>query len=170
MAKYTAREIFQHVLNIEDAGEKFYNALAAGIDHEPLKKVFLHMAGQEGRHRETYRAFMEAVGDGPAEKRSEAADGSFDERQYEELKDKIFNRMESIKKIARLKTLGDALNYMIDIECAAVDLFEQLQHLVNQAERPQITRIINEERSHVKQLVDLRQRFENVNIKAMSAA
>ena len=81
------------------------------------------------------------------------------------MKDKIFNRLENVKKVSTLKTLGDAFNYMIDIECDVVDLYEKLQNLVRTDEKAKITRIINEERKHVQQLMAFRRRYQSVSLK-----
>lgn len=165
MAKYGAQDIFRHAMEIEEAGEKFYRTLSEVVDDEHLRKIFQAMANQELKHRQTYRAFMETLHNGEEEAEREGIAADFDEQRYEQLRDKIFNRMEKVTKVVKLKTLGEALNYMIETECDAVDLFEQLQKLVTADERPQITHIINEERSHVKQLTEMRHQHQSVNLK-----
>jgi rubrerythrin len=161
VGKFSAKDMFQHARDIEDQGEKFYQALSQSVEPGPLQKIFLTMAKEEHKHRETYQAFLDKFEAG-GDHRDTIAAGE-DDRDYEELKDRIFNRMENVKKVHRLKTISDVLNYLIDIECDVVDLFEKLQNLVHTEDRPAITRIINEERSHVKDLTALRTQYHTKN-------
>lgn len=167
MGKLSARDIFKHVMAIEDEGEKFYQTLSQVVTVESLQKAFLLMSKQEQEHRKTYQAFIDDIQEADAASASDrdTVTEMFDETHFEALKDKIFNRLENVKKVSTLKTLGDALNYMIDIECDVVDLFEKLQSLVRTDEKAKITRIINEERSHVQQLMALRRRYRSMSLK-----
>lgn len=89
----------------------------------------------------------------------------FDYKKHQLLEDRIFNRLDVVRKTPKIKTLGDALSFMIDIEMDVVDYFENTRKLVNPQGQAMMNKIINEEKSHVKQLVDLRQQYKSVILK-----
>jgi rubrerythrin len=164
MGKYNAADIFQHAMEIEDAGQKLYTRLSEMMDDPQIKKIFQVMAQQEIKHHETYNDLM-ANASSAGENQPSSNEG-FDGDKHDLLQDRIFNRLEVVRKAARLSTLGDVLNYMIDVEIDVVGLFENLRHLLKKADQVQIDKIINEERSHVRQLVDLRKQYKSVNLKS----
>jgi rubrerythrin len=164
MGKYRASDIFKHAMEIENAGHKLYAGLSEMMDDPKIKKIFQVMAEQEIKHYDTYNSLMANAS--LAGENHPSADEGFDGVKYDLLQDRIFNRLEVVRHVAKLSTLGDVLNYMIDIEIDAVDLFENLRHLLNKADHAQINKIINEERSHVKQLVDLRKQYKSVMLKS----
>ena len=70
MGKLSARDIFKHVMTIEDEGEKFYQTLSRVVTVESLQKAFLLMSKQEQEHRKTYQAFIDDI------QEADAASGS----------------------------------------------------------------------------------------------
>jgi rubrerythrin len=47
MGKYSVGDIFQHAIEIEDAGQKLYAHLSEMMDDPQIKKIFQVMAEQE---------------------------------------------------------------------------------------------------------------------------
>lgn len=163
MAKYTAENILKHAMEIEESGQKFYTMLAERLDDARLKKIFSVMARQEIEHYEVYRRMHEQQPATPNVAQPEAE--PFDYKKHQLLEDRIFNRLDVVRKTPKIKTLGDALSFMIDIEMDVVDYFENTRKLVNPQGQALMNKIINEEKSHVKQLVDLRQQYKSVILK-----
>jgi len=163
MAKYSVEQILGHAMEIEESGQKFYALLADRLEDARLKKIFTIMARQEVGHFETYKSMCEqqpAAPDVP-----ETGAELFDYKIHELLEDRIFNRLDVVRKTPKINTLGDALAFMIDIEMDVVDYFENARKLVNHQGQVLMLKIINEEKSHVKQLVDLRQQYQSIPLK-----
>ena len=89
----------------------------------------------------------------------------FDYKKQRLLEDRIFNRLAVVQKTPKIKTLGDALAFMIDTEMDVVDYFENARKLINPQGQVMMGKIINEEKSHVKQLLDLRKHYQSVTLK-----
>lgn len=163
MEKLNVRKILEHALDIEETGQKFYAMLADRLDDPQLKKIFSLMSRQEVGHSQIYKKMRDELPEAPA---PEAADiGEFDFKKNEMLEDRIFNRLEIVRKTPKLHTLGDALALMIEIEISVVDYFENLRRLVRLQDQPMMETIINEEKAHVKQLVDLRTHYRATRLR-----
>ncbi len=158
MGKYTVKQILKHAMEIEEAGQQFYRMLADRLDDGKLKKIFSIMANQETGHYKTYEKLHEQQPDMPDAPRTDT--DPFDYKKHELLEDRIFNRLDVVRKTSKINTLGDALVFMIDIEMDVVDYFENARKLVNLQGQALMEKIINEEKTHVKQLVDLRQQYK----------
>lgn len=163
MEKYAVDKILEHALTLEEAGHKFYALLAERLDDPALKKIFSVMSHQEIGHAAVYKKMREEISAAPAPKNDDAR--PFDLKKHEMLEDKIFNRLEVVRKAQKLYTLGDALALMIDIEMNVVDYFENVRRLVRLQDQPKMEQIINEEKSHVRQLVDLRTQYKSVKLR-----
>ncbi|OQB54842.1 MAG: Rubrerythrin [Deltaproteobacteria bacterium ADurb.Bin151] len=158
MKKYHVEKILKHALEIEEAGQKFYGILAQRLGDAKLKDIFTAMSQQEVGHAEIYKRMIDQQ---PSQPDPDDSDTSiFDFQKHEMLEDKIFNRLEIIRKGTKLYSLGDALALMIEIEMNVVDYFENVRRLVRLQDQPLMEKIINEEKSHVKQLVDLRSQYK----------
>ena len=163
MGKYEVADMLKHAVEIEEAGQKFYTTLAERLDNEPLAKIFAVMARQEIGHLETYKNLQEQLPASP--EASPAGTDDFDYQKHKILEDRIFNRLDIVRKAPGIKTLGDALGYMIDIEMDVVDYFENARKLITAAGQPLMIKIINEEKAHVKQLLDLRKQYQSVSLR-----
>jgi len=163
MGKYSVEQILKHAMEIEETGQKFYTTLADRLDNAQLKKIFSLMARQEIGHYHIYEKIYENLPKAPDNIQPDA--DPFDYKKHQLLEDRIFNRLEVVRKTPQINTLGDALVFMIDIEMDVVDYFENTRKLVNLQGQALMEKIINEEKTHVKQLVDLRQQYKAVILK-----
>lgn len=163
MAKYTVEKILKHAMEIEESGQKFYALLADRLDDAKLKKIFTVMSQQEAGHYEIYKNLHEQLPAAPDVPEPDA--DPFDIRKNELLEDRIFNRLDVVRKTSKINNLGDALVLMIDIEMDVVDYFENARKLVNLQGQNLMEKIINEEKRHVRQLVNLRQQYKTATLK-----
>ncbi len=158
MSKFKVNKILEHAMEIEEDGQKFYAMLAERLDDPKLKQIFSIMSRQEVGHREIYKRLREQLSATPNDSNTQA--DPFDDIKHEMLEDKIFNRLTVVKKTPKINNLGDALAFMIDVEMYVVDYFENIRKLVNHEGQSAMERIINEEKAHVKQLLDLRTQYK----------
>ncbi|HQL00181.1 MAG TPA: ferritin family protein [Smithellaceae bacterium] len=159
MSKYSIKDILTHAMDIEESGKKFYAALADRLARPELQKIFQIMSSQEIQHYEFYKNLLEQLPASPNEPDASLQD--FDKLEHDLLLDRIFNRLTVVSKTAKLQTLGDALTYLIDIEMDVVSFFENFIKLIRPTDQATLRQIINEERAHVRQLVDLRKRYRD---------
>ena len=163
MKKYSARDILNQAIQIEEAGTKLYNRLSEMTEDYQQKNIFQVMANEELKHINIYKDFIEKIDEPLTDQQT--ADDDFDPVKHELLKDRIFNRLEIVQKAGKIKSVGDAMNYLVEIEIDVVNFFENFRKLLNVADQPQLGAVINEERSHVKMLVDLRQQYKSISLK-----
>ena len=163
MIKYSSRDILNQAMQIEEAGNKFYDRLSEMTEDAQQKKIFQVMANQELKHIDIYKVFLEKLESLATDQQN--ANDDFDLAKHELLKDRIFNRLDTVKKVSKINTVGNALNYLVEIEIDVVSFYDNFRKLLNAADQVQLDAVINEERSHVKMLVDLRQQYKSVRLK-----
>ncbi len=163
MKKYSARDVLNQAMQIEEAGNKFYNRLSEIAEDPEQKKIFQVMASEELKHIEIYKGFIDKLEELATDQQN--AEDEFDPAKHELLKDRIFNRLNIVQKAGKIKTVSAALNYLVEIEIDVVDFFENFRKLLNAADQLQLSTVTNEERGHVKMLVNLRQQYKSIKLK-----
>ena len=163
MEKYNVAMILEHAQDIEDVGQKFYTMLSEKMESPELKKIFAVMSRQENNHKEIFSKMQSELQTAPAD--TSADSELFDFNRHEIIEEKIFNHVDILRKTSRIFTLGDALALMIEIEINSVDYYENIRKLVRAQDQPVMERIINEEKSHVRRLVDLRTEYKTTRIR-----
>jgi len=163
MTKYNVDTILRHAMDIEEVGQKFYAMLSEKVADPELKKIFTLMSRQETVHKEIFSKMREQLPPSSVDKSMDAE--QFDLNAHELIADKIFNRMEIVRKTQNIYTLGDALALMIDIEISGVDYYENFRKLVRLQDQAIMERVINEEKTHVRRLVDLRTQYKATRLK-----
>jgi len=154
--RYSASEVFQFAIRIEENGERFYRRLAGLTADLPVKETFAYLAEQEGEHRRLFEKMLSEIDNYQPEElypddyftylRSFADNIVFTGRTEEELP-------------AKLDPLK-AINFAIRRELDSIMYYLETKPLVPQAQQKMVDRIISEERKHFLQLSDIRQNLQ----------
>jgi len=151
MAVFTAAQGLEMAMQIEQNGEAFYATVAAETTLAEVKELFEFLAAQERIH---YKIFEKLLG------RVEPGAGMLAPEQDEysmylnvALDQALFAGAE--KALAAAREAQDktaAIRTAIGFEKDTLLFFYDLREMVSETDRDTLTRIVNEEKSHIRRL------------------
>ncbi|NLG29454.1 MAG: ferritin family protein [Chloroflexi bacterium] len=154
MSTLPSSMVLQWAMEIERNGEGFYRVAAAQAKDRDAKLLFEDLAYQEERH---YNVFKRMLDRAPAAAGADSADaGKY--RAYLEtaLGSALFAGPDKGLKLAKQATdEGEALKAALAFEKDTLLFFYDVREMVAEAERDAVTAIIEQERSHVRQIAQV---------------
>ncbi|MBN1979834.1 MAG: ferritin family protein [Anaerolineae bacterium] len=154
MAVFTAAEALEMALEIEKNGEVFYKAAAAKSDDSEIKALFEDLAAQEQIHYRVFQKMLGGVGSAPA-----LPAGEYDQYQaymQAALDNALFSGEDkALALAARATDRETALHAALGFEKDTMLFFYDLREMVGEADKGAISRVIGEERQHVRRLAAL---------------
>ena len=159
MAVFTAAELLDIAVGIERNGVAYYDSLSQAADDPALKRTYEQLADMERHHVEVFQQMRNSVsGAGavvPVE--DEAEYGAYLKALIDS---SVFTDDRVARELARrAEGPAEALQLALGAEKDSILFYTETRDLVPQRQREAIDNIIKEERSHVRQLSDLKQRY-----------
>ena len=150
----SAQAVLKWAMDIETNGKTFYDALAAQATDADVKTLFLDLAYQEERHRVTFERLLERVAARAAS--SPTVDADERAQMQRMLSNALMGGEESGITLARqAKDETSAIQAAMAFEKDTLLLFYDLRELVPEGQQAAVTSVINEEKSHLRQLARL---------------
>jgi rubrerythrin len=141
-------------MEIEKNGEVFYNAAAEKSDDAEIKALFEDLAAQEQIHYAVFQKMLGGVGASPALPAEE-----YDQYQaymQAALSNALFTGEDKALALAEKATDKEtALHAALGFEKDTMLFFYDLREMVGEADKESISRVISEERKHVRRLASL---------------
>jgi rubrerythrin len=154
MAVFTAAEALEMAMEIEKNGEVFYSAAAEKSDDVEVKTLFEDLAAQEQIHYTVFQKMLGGVGASPALPAEE-----YDQYQaymQAALNNALFTGEDKALALAEKATGKEtALRAALGFEKDTMLFFYDLREMVGEADKEAISRVIGEERKHVRRLASL---------------
>jgi rubrerythrin len=154
MAVFTAAEAIEMAMEIEKNGEVFYSAAAAKSDDAEIKTLFEDLAAQEQIHYKIFQKMLGGAGSAPALLAAE-----YDQYQaymQAALDNALFAGQDKALALAEKATDREtALRAALGFEKDTMLFFYDLREMVGEADRASVSRVISEERKHVRRLAAL---------------
>jgi len=156
MAIYKAADIWEMALEIEKSGELFYSAVAKKAKSPEVAALFVDLAEQEVLHYATFRKLSQTTWD-----LSEMPAGQWDEYLLylqATIQSTFFEGRDKALALAdQVTDQREALRLAMGFEKETLLFFYDLRDMVSAADRDTITRIVEEEKRHIKRLGTLLQ-------------
>ncbi len=151
MAVFNAAQALEMAQEIEKNGEVYYNAVAAKQTAADVKALFEDLAAQERIH---YRVFTEMLGAvGPAPELPAAEYDQYDAYLKVALDNALFAGPDKALALAsQAQDVETAVRGALGFEKDTLLFFYDLREMVGAKDREAVTRIINEEKTHVRRL------------------
>ena len=148
-----ANEIVKMSVDEETAGEVFYRAWSGHTSNPKVKAEAARIADMEKQHREIFGKLLAEFGEpgGP-----ETHAGEYQEYIDALMADKEFGGPEEAGKLAGSLSDLEAINTALNTEQKALLLYAFLEKQLDEADRPTIAGVIEEERTHVVDLTRLK--------------
>lgn len=145
MPRFSASEVFQFAIKIEEDGENFYNEAANNTENEDIKNMFIYLAGQEVEHKEFFSEILSGIEDYKPE-------DNYPDEYFIYIKayaDKmIFSAEKQRAQISGMNDLKGVLDFAAQRELDTILYYQEIKGIANSSQRGHIDKIIQEERKH----------------------
>lgn len=153
--KFSAKEIVDIAIGIEESGYRFYSECAKKFSDARLNELFSLFAEEELKHRELFEDMLKGLDD---------VEGSFTDEYYQYLTafgdEKVFKDKKRIDAfLKKIEKPVDAIKHALIAEKDSILYYTELKELYYNDNQTLIllNRIISEERRHVNSLMNLRE-------------
>jgi rubrerythrin len=154
---FSAAEIVQFAIRIEENGEAFYRAMAQKIKTPEIQGMFIKLADEEVAHRKIFSEMLPKVKDYalPA--------GDNDEflsylKAYAD--EHVFTDKKKASVAAEaINSARQALEFAIDIEMDSIVYYLEAKNLVPDDQKKIVDKVVEEERRHYMTLTALKKKF-----------
>lgn len=145
--------MFQVAMEMEDTGNVFYEAVAAGCGNPRVSELCHRLAKEEKIHYDRFAQMRQRVA------RPEARPMSADDLRaiQEIINEDILPNLAAVMKVARSGSLARILDLALKMEQDSIDFYVRILPLVEPADEPAVILIVEEERQHVRDLTQARQ-------------
>ena len=154
MAVFSAVEALEMAMQIEENGEVFYNAVAEKSTDAEAKALFEDLAIQERGHYKVFEKLLGGVGSAPALPADE-----YDQYQAYltvALDNALFAGPDKALDLAKqAEDKEAALRAALGFEKDTMLFFYDLREMVSEADQEMVSKIIAEERKHVRRLAGM---------------
>ena len=151
---FSGRELINIAVGIERNGAVFYDSLADSTRDAAVQGTYKYLADKEKEHIGIFRNMLGSVGDyQPPETLTEEYD-SYLKALTDSL---VFTDDQVAREIARkVNSDIEAIQIALGAEKDSILFYSEIRDLVRMPDRDVVNKIIEEEKSHVRQLSDLK--------------
>jgi len=148
---FEAREIVGLAIKIEENGEEFYTRLASGMKNLQIKETFEFLAGEERKHRSSFREIQQRLGE--FKPIYESYPGEYLNYVEALAEENIFTKERAGQLLAKkFKTPTTALDTAIGLEKDSILFYNEMKNFVAEPEHKPINEIISQEKEHLRKL------------------
>jgi len=152
---FEAREIVAIAIEIEENGEEFYMRIANVMKNRQVKETFEFLAGEERKHRNSFREIQQRLGE------FKPIYESYPDEYLNYVKalveENIFTKERAGQLLAnKLKTPTAALDTAIGLEKDSILFYNEMKNFVSESEHKPIDEIIQQEKEHLRKLSEIK--------------
>jgi len=154
---FSGSELVNIAIGIEKSGLAFYQSLVKKEKDVMARGAYKYLAEMEEKHIETFQSMLDTVGEyKPPEMYTEEYD------LY--LKALVDSAVFTDDKVARemaekAASSAEAIQIALGAEKDSILFYSEMRNLVRERDRGVVDRIIEEEKSHLRQLSDLKRKM-----------
>jgi rubrerythrin len=154
---YSGAEIFEIAMELEEASRVFYETLAEEAGDHDLADLCRNLAAQESNH---YRRFMNMSAE--LVQRPASRPLTWDELHFAQMliEERVLSDPDDAQEAALNADVSGVLETAIRLEKDSVLLYSELLHEVEEKDVPAVQQIIDEEKSHVRSLVEAKRKLK----------
>lgn len=152
---FSGSELIEIALGIEKNGLTFYQALSNKTQDVKTKDVYNYLTGEERKHLNTFQNMQNTIGQYQP---PESYAGEYMLYLKALVDSHVFsNTKEAQEKAERTPNEIDAIDIGIEAEKDSILFYSELQTLVREPDHMVVLKIISEEKTHLKQLLELKE-------------
>jgi len=154
---FSGSELVNIAIGIEKSGLAFYQSLAKAETHEMARDAYKHLAEMEEKHIGTFQSMLDAVG---GYKTPEMYTEEYDLYLKALVDSAVFTDDKVAREMAEKVTgSAEAIQIGLGAEKDSILFYSEMRNLVPQRDREVVERIIEEEKTHLRQLSDLKKKL-----------
>ncbi|MEN6374915.1 MAG: ferritin family protein [Smithella sp.] len=157
MQVFTANDIVEVAVRIEENGINFYNFAQQIAKTENAKNLFEKLAADEGAHKRTFEKLLSQIETFEPPERY-AGEYSAYLRNYVD-NNLIFTKEVMDKQLARITDVVGAIEFAMQRELDSILYYHEVKNLVPQDQHEAIEKIIDEERKHYAMLLNMKKQY-----------
>ena len=157
MQVFTANDIVEVAVRIEENGINFYNFAQQIAKTEDSKKLFEQLSAAEAAHKRTFEKLLSQIESYTPPERY-AGEYTAYLRNYVD-NNLIFTKEVMDKQLAKVTDTAGALEFAMQRELDSILYYHEVKNLVPQAQHEAIEKIINEERKHYAMLLEMKKKY-----------
>ena len=151
---FSGGELINIAMGIEKNGAVFYDSLAESTGDAAIRQTYQYLADKEREHLEIFRNMLGDAGD---HQPSETLTEEYDAYLKALVNSLIFTDDNVAREMAqKVDSDAEAIQIALGAEKDSILIYSELQHLVRKADCETVNRIIEEEKSHMRQLMDIK--------------
>jgi rubrerythrin len=156
MSVFSASDIMEVAIRIEENGVNFYKFAEQIAQKEDEKKLFAQLAQAEVAHKKTFEKIFAGMEKSSA---PESYEGEFGEylRSYVD-NNLIFTKEVMDKQLAKVTNTSEALDFAIQRELDSILYYHEIKKMVPAAQHDALEKIIEEERKHFQSLTNMKKK------------
>lgn len=157
MRIFSAKEIFNFALRIEENGKKFYNFAATLTENNELKDTFHFLASEEERHKKIFKEMLSEIS-------GSSSPEEYSDEYFDYLKcyvdNIIFTDKQMDEKVSGIDDVPSAIDFAIKRELDSILYYHEVKKFIPEKQHANIEKIIEEERKHYRMLNDLKEDYK----------
>lgn len=151
---FSGSELLDIALGIERNGLAFYQSLANKTKNQEAKVIYNYLAGEEKKHLTTFQGIQNTIGQYQP---PESYAGEYMLYLKALVDSHVFSNTEGAqRKAERVFDEIEALDIGMEAEKDSILFYAEMQDIVRKSDRPIVSKIINEEKAHLRQLSELK--------------
>lgn len=154
MSVFSASDIIEFAVRIEENGENFYRYAVQLAKDQETKDLFTRLANDEAGHQKIFRKIFSQIEKLPP---PEQYDGEYDAYLRNYVDNSIIFKKEVLDaELTRVKDQTSALDFAMRRELDSILYYHEIKRLVPSSEHDTVERVINEERRHYDRLCTIK--------------
>jgi rubrerythrin len=155
---FSSGELFNIAIGIEKRGITFYDVMAKSTDNELARELFQGLVAME---REHIKIFQGMLAEADQYQPPETATGEYDSYLQALIDNVVFTEdMITSEMATQADSDIKALELGISAEKDSILFYYQMRDIMPQRALPAIDRVIAEEKSHLRQLSEVKKKLE----------
>jgi len=154
---FSGSELVNIAIGIERSGIAFYQSLAKAEKHEMARDAYNYLAEMEEKHVETFQSMLGAVS---GYKTPEMYTEEYDLYLKALVDSAVFTDDRVAREMAeKAASSAEAIQIGLAAEKDSILFYSEMRNLVRERDREVVDGIIEEEKSHLRQLSDLKKKL-----------
>jgi rubrerythrin len=164
---FSGRELVDVAIGIEKRGASFYNSLAKPGGAKTARDVYRYLGGEERKHIRIFQSMLSSVAD---YRTPETYSEEYDLYLKALVDSAIFPNDRVASEMAqKAGSDAEAIQLALSAEKESILFYSEMRGLVRRSDREVIDKIIEEERSHVRQLQDIKKGLDKLVMKKLQS-
>ena len=153
LTSYTSEELIDLAVTIEKEGQEFYDQALLHAKGYKMKEALVFLAREEVKHIAVFQNIGEKLDKNFTP--SESYEGEYEDYLKSIVNSRSFNVKKVKEMVEEIHTDKDILNFALTFEKDSILIFQEFKAFVNDAGKEIIQELIDQEKGHIRKIIEL---------------